>query len=78
MKNLSSKLKLKNLLKLKKNIIFIDEFISVSSYHKNDNKVLNFSIRKLFTKTTEKFVPDDERIATLSRFVQNYILELKK
>ena len=62
--------------KLKKRIL--NTVLNWGSDGKNGNKVLNFSIRKFFTKTIEKLVFVDERIATLSSFVQNYILELKK
>ena len=80
----NEKQRINNIQNAKKNIVekfkkgILDAVLKWGFDGKNDNKVLNFSIRKLFTKTTEKFVPDDERIATLSRFVQNYILELKK
>lgn len=45
---------------------------------KSGNKVLNLATRKLFTKTTSTFVPNEDRITTLSIYFKSYILELKR
>lgn len=80
----NEKQRINNIQNTKKNIVeklkarILEAVLKWGSDGKSGNKVLNLPTRKLFTKTTEKFIADDDRIATLSRFVQSYILELKK
>lgn len=80
----NEKQRINNIQNTKKNIVeklkdrILDAVLKWGSDGKSGNKVLNLPTRKLFTKTTEKFVANDDRIETLSRFVQSYILELKK
>lgn len=80
----NEKQRINNIQNTKKNMVeklktrILEAVLKWGSDGKSGNKVLNLPTRKLFTKTTEKFVADDDRIATLSRFVQSYILELKK
>lgn len=80
----NEKQRINNIQNTKKNIVeklktrILEAVLKWGSDGKSGNKVLNLPTRKLFTKTTEKFVANDDRIATLSRFVQSYILELKK
>ena len=80
----NEKQRINNIQTTKKNIVeklktnILEAVLKWGSDGKSGNKVLNLPTRKLFTKTTEKFVANDDRIATLSNFVQRYILELKK
>lgn len=80
----SEKQRINNIQNTKKNIIeklkdrILDAVLTWGTTGKTGNKVLNLPTRKLFTKCKEEFVPNEDRIATLSRFVQSYILELKK
>ena len=80
----NEKQRINNIQTIKKNIVeklktnILEAVLKWGSDGKSGNKVLNLPTRKLFTKTTEKFVANDDRIATLSNFVQRYILELKK
>lgn len=80
----NEKQRINNIQTTKKNIVeklktnILEAVLKWGSDGKSGNKVLNLPTRKLFTKTTEKFVANDDRIATLSSFVQRYILELKK
>lgn len=80
----NEKQRINSLQNTKKNIVeklrnrILEAVLKWGSDGKSGNKVLNLPTRKLFTKCKEEFVPNEDRIATLSRFVQSYILELKK
>ncbi len=68
----------------KKNIIeklkdrILDAVLVWGTTGKTGNKVLNLPTRKLFTKLTPTFVPNDDRIAILSFYFKSYVLELKR
>lgn len=56
----------------------LDAVLMWGTTGKAGNKVLNLPTRKLFTKLTPTFVPNQDRINTLSLYFKSYILELKR
>ena len=80
----NEKQRINSLQNTKKNIVdklrerILEAVLKWGNEGKSGNKVLDLSTRKLFTKCKETFVPNEERIATFSRYFQSYLLELKK
>lgn len=80
----NEKQRINNLQNTKKNIIeklrdrILDAVLVWGTTGKTGNKVLNLPTRKLFTKFTPTFIPNEDRIATLSTYFKSYILELKR
>lgn len=80
----NEKQRINNLQNTKKNIIeklrdrILDAVLVWGTTGKTGNKVLNLPTRKLFTKFTPTFLPNEDRIATLSTYFKSYILELKR
>ena len=80
----NEKQRINNIQTTKKNIIeklrdrILDAVLTWGTPGKNGNKVLNLATRKLFTKLTPTFVPNEDRIATLSIYFKSYVLELKR
>ena len=80
----NEKQRINNIQNTKKNIVeklrdrILEAVLNWGTPGKNGNKVLNLATRKLFTKTNPTFVPDEDRIATLSIYFKSYILELKR
>ena len=80
----NEKQRINNIQNTKKNIVeklknrILDAVLIWGTPGKNGNKVLNLATRKLFTKVTPTFVPNGDRIATLSLYFKSYVLELKR
>ena len=80
----NEKQRINNIQQTKNNIIerlknrILDAVLTWGTPGKNGNKVLNLPTRKLFTKYTSAFVPNSDRIVTLSNYFKSYILELKR
>lgn len=80
----NEKQRINNIQTTKKNIIeklkdrILDAVLVWGTPGKTGNKVLNLPTRKLFTKLTSTFVPNEDRITTLSIYFKSYILELKR
>lgn len=80
----NEKQRVNNIQNIKKNLIeklktrVLEAVLQWGETGKTGNKVLNLPTRKLYTKTLVKLIPNEERITTLSTYVQRYILELKK
>lgn len=80
----NEKQRINNIQTTKKNIIdklkdrILDAVLAWGTTGKTGNKVLNLPTRKIFTKLTPTFVPNEDRIATLSIYFKSYILELKR
>ena len=80
----NEKQRINNIQTTKKNIIeklrdrILDAVLTWGTPGKNGNKVLNLATRKLFTKLTPTFVPNEDRITTLSLYFKSYVLELKR
>lgn len=67
----------KNLVeKLKQSLL--DAVLKFGDEGKSNNKILNLSIYKLFTKSTKSINVNEERLATLSYYVKEYFIELYK
>lgn len=80
----NEKQRINNIQNTKKNIVeklrdrILDAVLLWGTPGKNGNKVLNLPTRKLFTKFTPTFVPNSDRVITLSNYFKSYILELKR
>ena len=75
----NEKQRINSLQNTKKNIVdklrerILEAVLKWGNEGKSGNKVLDLSTRKLFTKCKETFVPNEERIATFSKYFQSYL-----
>ena len=80
----NEKQRINNIQNTKKNIVtklkdrMLEAVLKWGEIGKTGNRVLNLPTHKLFTKSAEKIKVNEERVNTLSYYLQNYIRELKK
>ena len=78
----NEKQRINNIQNVKKNLVeklrdrLLDAVLTWGEIGKTGNRVLNLPTHKLFTKDVRKVNVDEERFATLTTYVQRYILDL--